>query len=278
MNKLILLIIPVIVGVILVSILFDSEPTESSVKDNSYSPKEILFDAIGTEDENYYIGEDGKQHWISSIISLKENVDYSSVMNDGNSMFVIPFFTASAYESPGFYDYYNHVCDQTCLTAKMQYSCRSEASCNAVQILGLLGYDIYSDVDIDHNPEILNKYDTVIILHNEYVTQKEFDAITNHVNVLYLYPNSNYGIITTDYDAETITLVRGHGYPDKEITNGFEWKFDNTYPFEYDVDCKTWEFYDIDNGKMLNCYPEELFLYDMKFLKTIRDLSLSTFD
>ena len=272
MNKLILLIIPVIVGVILVSILFDSEPTESSVKDNSYSPKEILFDAIGTEDENYYIGEDGKQHWISSIISLKENVDYSSVMNDGNSMFVIPFFTASAYESPGFYDYYNHVCDQTCLTAKMQYSCRSEASCNAVQILGLLGYDIYSDVDIDHNPEILNKYDTVIILHNEYVTQKEFDAITNHVNVLYLYPNSNYGLITTDYDAETITLVRGHGYPDKEITNGFEWKFDNTYPFEYDVDCKTWEFYDIDNGKMLNCYPEQKIWKDKEFLKALKEL------
>lgn len=49
-----------------------------------------------------------------------------------------------------------------------------------------------------------------------------------------------------------IILVRGHCYPSSEITNGFDWKFDNM-DFEYDS-CENWKFYEIDNGIMLNCY------------------------
>ena len=261
----------------MVIILFSniSETPKMIEEEYYYLDKESLFDQIGQEGEHYYLDEDGKQQWIHSIISLKENVDYDEITNDGNAMFIVPLFTASAYESPGFYDYYYNRCDDSCLTTKMEYVCRAESSCNAAQILKLLGYDIYTDVEIDQNPEILSRYDSVILLHNEYVTQKEFDAIMNHDNVLYLYPNSNYGLITADYETETITLIRGHGYPEPEMDNGFDWKFDNTRPYEYDTECRTWEFYDIDNGKMLNCYPETLILYDMEFLKTIKTITMS---
>jgi len=107
-------------------------------------------------------------------------------------------------------------------------------------------------------------------LHNEYVTRAEFDAITEHPNVVYLYPNALYAEIEYDENDNTIKLIRGHNYPEPQITNGFDWEFDNTHPYEYDVLCKDLEFYEIDNGYMLNCYPEIKILTDFELLKTIK--------
>ena len=67
-------------------------------------------------------------------------------------------------------------------------------------------------------------------------------------------------------------MIRGHGYPEKDVENGFNWEFENTRPYEFDTECKNWEFYKIDNGFMLNCYPESIIYHDMKLLKIIRDL------
>lgn len=275
-KKIFLIIIPVIISIILILSISEKLETSEEAKTieelDYYSDKDTLFNAIGTEGENYYVDEEGKRHWMGLLLALNENVDYSDVMNQGNAMFIVPVFTGSAYNSPGFYDYYRGQCDVSCLTVKIEYPCRAETSCIGSQVLKLLGYDIYSDVEIDQNPEILNQYDTVMVLHNEYVTQKQFDAVTSHPNVLYLYPNANYGLVTVDYETETITLVRGHGYPESTINNGFDWKYENT-PMEYDKECREWEFYNIDNGKMLNCYPDTMILHDMEFLKTIKELT-----
>ena len=65
-------------------------------------------------------------------------------------------------------------------------------------------------------------------------------------------------------------MIEGHGYPDDEIKNGFNWKYDNTHPYEYDLECLEWNFYQIPNGKMLNCYPENLIIDDFEFLKEIK--------
>ena len=103
-----------------------------------------------------------------------------------------------------------------------------------------------------------------------------FDAITSHPNVVYLYPNALYAEIEVNYTDETITLIRGHNYPEPEIKNGFDWEFDNTHPYEYDNECLSMEFYKIKNGWMTNCYPENVFLIDhhllIDILKTIKDL------
>jgi hypothetical protein len=146
-----------------------------------------------------------------------------------------------------------------------------QANPNAAQVLKLLGYAFVTDVDVDKNPAILAKYKKVIVLHNEYLTKKEFDAITSHPNVVYLYPNALYAEVKTDYTKNTITLIRGHNYPSKEIRNGFDWKFDNSQ-MEYDTDCKKMQFYKINNGWMLNCYPENIVHKSMRFLETIKKL------
>ncbi len=123
---------------------------------------------------------------------------------------------------------------------------------------------------MDQNPDILKKYDTVILLHNEYVTKKEFDAITNHPNVIYLYPNALYAEITINYEQNSITLLRGHNYPESKIRNGFDWKFDNSI-LEYDIDCQKMGFDKIDNGWMLNCYPERAIHQSKVLLEMIRN-------
>jgi len=187
------------------------------------------------------------------------------------SVVVSPVFTASAYVEPGFYTYYRGQCD-SCLTIKIdtQRSSKFTASPNAVKVFQLLGYDILSDIDVDKNPKILSKYNKVIVLHNEYVTQKEFDAITTHPHVIYLYPNSLYAKIKVNYDKNTITLLRGHNYPELKVRNGFDWKFDNS-PLEYDTLCHKWSFKEIKNGIMLNCYPENLISHNTPLLKAIND-------
>ena len=114
------------------------------------------------------------------------------------------------------------------------------------------------------------------MLHNEYVTRTMFDAITSHPNVIYLYPNALYAEIEVDYTDQTITLIRGHNYPEHEIKNGFDWEFDNTHPYEYDNNCSNMEFYKTENGWMTTCYPENVFLQNSELLfgllKTIKDL------
>ncbi|MBM2820112.1 MAG: hypothetical protein HW410_1795 [Nitrosarchaeum sp.] len=193
------------------------------------------------------------------------------INNDDKTIVIYPIFTASAYNEPGFYNYYKGQCDHNCLTVPIKPILRAEIGGNGAQILKLLNYKFLSDVDIDKNPDVLKKFDKIILLHNEYVTQNEFDAITSHPNVIYLYPNALHAKIEVNYDDNTISLIRGHGYPDQQITNGFDWKFDNTHPYEYDTECKNWEFYEIDNGKMLNCFPDTLIYRDAALLKTIRE-------
>jgi len=198
-----------------------------------------------------------------------QNVGYSH--KTVKTAYVYPVFTQAAYGAKGFYDYYNKKCDTTCLTVPIpnRISGSYSSSITAAFALTLLNYTSINDIDIDKNPDILKKYDKVIILHSEYVTQKEFDAITHHPNVVYLFPNALYAKVNTDYNKGTITLVKGHGYPDKNTTNGFGWNNDNS-KYEYDFKCDAWKFYPVKNGKMLDCYPNYRVLYDKSLLQAIK--------
>ena len=104
----------------------------------------------------------------------------------------------------------------------------------------------------------------------EYVTSIEFDAITSHPNVIYLYPNALYAEVDFDEELREISLVRGHNYPEITIRNGFDWRFDNS-PDEYDITCEDMKFTKIDNGWMLNCYPENILHKHKALLKQIKD-------
>ena len=224
---------------------------------------------------------DGVMHWGAVYLGLDEDrmdvYNQVSVWNDPQKAAVIfPTFTSTAYGEPGFYTYYRGECD-TCTTTSIKIPRLMFASSgNAGQSFSLMGYKILDDIEVDKNPSILEEYDKIIMLHNEYVTQTMFDAITNHSNVIYLYPNALYAEIEVDYETNLITLIRGHGYPESGISNGFDWELDNTHPYEYDTECLAMEFYRIDNGWMTNCYPEQIFTNSIngthKILKLIKEL------
>ena len=232
-------------------------------------------------DVNSIQNVDGIEYWGAVYLGINdERLDeYNdvSLWNDSqNAVVVYPFFTNSAYNEPGFYTYYRGECD-TCTTIPFATpSIMFASSGNAFQALSLMGYKITNDMAIDKNPDMLKKYDKVIMLHSEYVTRTMFDAITNHPNVIYLYPNALYAEIEVDYETDLITLIRGHGYPESGIANGFDWEFDNTHPYEYDTECSTMEFYKIVNGWMTNCYPEQVFVSSTdntyEILKIIKEL------
>jgi hypothetical protein len=223
----------------------------------------------------------GEQVWKSLLLGLNPNkfdmYNAVAVWNDPQKTVVVyPYFTSVAYNEPGFYTYYAGGCDN-CTTTKFAPPIPLYTSSGiGHQALTLLGYTGITDVEIDKNPGILQQFDKVIMLHNEYVTRTMFDAVTSHPNVIYLYPNALYAEIEVNYIDETITLIRGHNYPEFEITNGFDWEFDNTHPYEFDSRCQTIDIYKIKNGWMTTCYPENVFLRDSQqlfdLLKTIKDL------
>ena len=222
-----------------------------------------------------------EQVWESLLLGLNPNkldmYNEVAVWNDPQKTVVVyPYFTAVAYTEPGFYTYYRGECDDCTTTKFAPPTVLYTSSGIGHQALTLLGYPTITDADIDRNPSILQQFDKVIMLHNEYVTRTMFDAITNHPNVIYLYPNALYAEIEVNYIDETITLIRGHNYPEPEIINGFDWEFDNTHPYEYDSECQSMDIYKIKNGHMTTCYPENVFLKESQqlfdLLKIIKDL------
>ncbi|MHB8601010.1 MAG: hypothetical protein ACYC9R_00005 [Nitrosotalea sp.] len=230
--------------------------------------KELLFNVISHNDEN------GKL--ISLSLELKPELnnlykDIGLFDKPRDTVFIYPSFTQAAYGKNGFYDYYNKKCDTTCLTVPIPAGINGiqASSIAGAWALKLLNYPYLTDEDVDKNPDILKQYERVIVLHNEYVTKKEFDAITSHPDVIFLYPNALYAEVKADYVNNTITLVHGHGYPNSTIRNGFGWKHDNS-KYEYDVDCKNWYFYKTENYSMLNCYPEYKILHDEQLLRSLQ--------
>jgi len=231
-----------------------------------------LFKVMAYENDFEII--DGEKIWRNVFYELDEsnNLIYDNLKNNKKSAVVFPIFTAAAYSEPGFYTFYRGECDDDCLTVKLddEYNPLFTSSANGLQVLNLLDYDILTDISIHQNPEILTKYEKIILLHNEYVTSVEFDAILSHPNVIYLYPNALYAEVNFDEELWTISLVRGHNYPEITIRNGFDWEFDNSSE-EYDVTCENMKFSKIDNGWMLNCYPENVLHKNKELLKQIKE-------
>jgi len=259
-------------------VVIQSEEPDNLIQTNVPS----LFKVMAYEDDFEIIN--GEKIWRDVYYELDESkmMIYDELKNNKKSVVVFPIFTAAAYSEPGFYTFYRGDCDQEfhgvlfrdddCLTVKLEeeYSPLFTSSANGVQVLNLLDYEIITDITIHQNPEILLEYEKIILLHNEYVTSIQFDAITSHPNVIYLYPNALYAEIDFDEELWEISLIRGHNYPDPLIRNGFDWKFDNSLE-EYDVTCEDMKFSKIDNGWMLNCYPENILHKSQELLKQIRD-------
>ena len=191
--------------------------------------------------------------------------------SDLNAVVIYPIFTQRAYDKQGFYDYYNGTC-HTCNVvsiANLKLEPNYTSSISALTYLSQLHYQVLDDMKVDQNPDILKQYDKIILLHNEYVTKAEFDAIKNHKNVIYLYPNALYAEVSVDYKNLTMSLVQGHGYPDKDELNGFGYV--TSSKGEYDLNCKNFKWQQMPNGMQMSCWPEFLIKSDRSVLQTIKD-------
>ena len=263
------------------NINFETTPINLKMKGEGQkliSKQDALFQIVVYDDEYVADSPTGVPLFRQTYFELKPELEniYQEIgvkKESQNTIVVVPMFTMTAYGEPGFYTYFKDECGTVCIQnipIRYDLSPAGETSVNSIRALDLLGYEFITDIEIDKHPEILEKFDKVILLHNEYVTRTEFDAITQHPKVLYLYPNALYAEIKVDYEKSTMTLLRGHGYPEQKIRNGFDWKFDNSI-LEYDDCQENWEFNEIDNGKMLSCYPENIIYKDSTLLKMIKD-------
>ena len=100
-----------------------------------------------------------------------------------------------------------------------------------------------------------------------YVTQKMFDVITSHPNLIFLSPNALYAEIKVDYDNSTITLIRGHDYP-PGVSNAFGYEIEEKF-HKYESDGLG-----ILKLKMryhLNCYPDGSIHYNLGLVAKIKD-------
>ena len=174
-----------------------------------------FFNVYCFKNAMHYGSQDGKLVPICSSSAIALNPNNMNIYHElaiwdepQKTAVVYPIFTASAYqgsdphapaEERGFYPCFNHGhCDGDWNTVKIISDSNLEklkysVSGMGIQVLSLLGYTPLTDVDIDQNPNILKEFDTIVMLHNEYVTRTMFDAITSHPNVIYLYPNALYG-------------------------------------------------------------------------------------
>jgi len=211
------------------------------------------------------------------LVISESNMELIDILkpNDG-AVVIYPTFTSAAYHEPGFYTYFGGGCDESCITdlSFENVDIKYTSSGNTAQILHAVGYDFITDIDVDKNPEILKNYDAVILLHNEYVTKKMFDAITSHPRLIFLAPNALYAEIDVNHDDNTMTLIRGHSYPPPDNpANGFDYKIEQDFhKYEYDTECLEWEFLEIENGFHLNCYPDGVIHQKLDILLKMKDL------
>lgn len=190
---------------------------------------------------------------------------------DTKAVIIYPILTQYAYKQGGFYDYFNGTC-KTCNTISLrplEINATYTTGLNSFNVLTQLHYPFITDILVDQHPDLLNDYDTIILLHNEYMTKTEFNAIKNHKNVLYLYPNSMYVEVSVNYKDLTMSLVKGHGYPEKSFSNGFGYETSSQH--EYDFNCINYKWEQRSNGIQPTCWPEFLIKSDRNFLQTITD-------
>ena len=292
MDKKIKITIPVI-GIIFLFIIISSIQFENKELTNAVTVEKIMEEyyklhtvKMGTYEifDIYYTEKDAELFKTKSIdpekgtkfeFNDKNSKFYQSLKPNESTIVIYPIFTAAAYSIPGgFYDYFGGMCDERCISGisfENPIIEHRSTGMSTVMLYGL-GYEFITDIDVDKNPKILQNYETVILLHNEYVTQKMFDAISSHPNLIFLSPNALYAEIEVNYDDNTIKLIRGHDYP-PGVSNAFGYEVEEKFhKYEYDTKCLDWKFIKIKNGYHLNCYPDEIIYDNLNILLKMKEL------
>ncbi len=187
------------------------------------------------------IGKNASQYIFSnnkSEIHSPENNSHTLEFEKSKIALVKPTFTDAAYHS-AFYNFYrmyenvpantNVTSNLNLLTSKLS-SNREGSISNVYAMLDLIknlkwitnnsNITILSDQDVDSksifNKNGFNLYDIIILGHQEYVTQDEYNSLKKFVSnggtMILLDGNALYAQVKYDRSANQITLVKGHGW------------------------------------------------------------------
>ncbi len=155
-----------------------------------------------------------------------------------NIALIKPTFTAAAYHS-SFYKFYflyvsipharkNVTTDLNLLSSKVTNQTSRSSSAftfvflpkHLMRIIPQSKIDVLTDADADYGSIFFNngtnKYDVIILGHQEYATQKEYDNLKRFVanggTMILMDGNVFYAQVKYDRKNQTIALVKGHGW------------------------------------------------------------------
>jgi hypothetical protein len=199
-----------------------------------------LNETVPEAGERPYIAENNSYVFSQNKteISTPNNNSHTGDFGKGvNIAVVMPTFTAAAYTN-AFYVFYNKyinvtrgvniTTDLNLLSSKVTNEPSSSAS--GLAMLYLLGnlkwitpdsnVDFHTDQDVDAGSIFQangsNAYDVIILGHQEYVTQREYDNFKQFVGnggtMIILDGNVFYAQVKHDNNTDTVTLVKGHSW------------------------------------------------------------------
>ena len=183
-------------------------------------------------------------HISSNKLKVSREISGAGVHGSGsnrrfNIALIKPTFTAAAYNS-AFYKFYflfihasartNITTHLNLLSSKIPKQLTPSSSASAMSFLPhhlktLLPHsniNVLTDVDVDtgsifvKNGITSNRYDIMIIGHQEYVTQREYNNLKQFVanggTLIVLDGNAFYAQVKYNRNTDAITLVKGHGW------------------------------------------------------------------
>ena len=184
-------------------------------------------------------------HISSNKLKVSREISGAGVRGSGSSRrfniaFIKPTFTAAAYNS-AFYKFYflfihasartNITTHLNLLSSKIPKQLTPSSSASTLSFLPrhlktLLPHsniDVLTDADVDSGSPIFikngitsNRYDILIVGHEEYVTQKEYDNLKQFVanggTLIVLDGNPFFAQIKYNSNTDIVTLVKGHGW------------------------------------------------------------------
>jgi hypothetical protein len=199
-----------------------------------------LNETVPEPGERPYIAENNSYVFSQNKaeIATPNNNSHTGDFGKGvNIAVVMPTFTAAAYTN-AFYVFYNKyinvtrgvniTTDLNLVSSKVTNEPSSSAS--GLAMLYLLGnlkwitpdsnVDFHTDQDVDAGSIFQangsNAYDVIILGHQEYVTQKEYDNFKQFVGnggtMIILDGNVFYAEVKHDNNTDTVTLVKGHSW------------------------------------------------------------------
>ena len=184
-------------------------------------------------------------HISSNKLKVSRELSGAGVRGSGsnrrfNIALIKPTFTAAAYNS-AFYKFYflfihasartNITTHLNLLSSKIPKQLTPSSSASTLSFLPrhlktLLPHsniDVLTDADVDNGSPIFikngitsNRYDILIVGHEEYVTQKEYDNLKQFVanggTLIVLDGNPFFAQIKYNSNTDIVTLVKGHGW------------------------------------------------------------------